>query len=250
MTSLSAEVVLSLELRGGNREFWIAREREILVEGPRGTGKTRTILELLNALCQTFPGLAVLIVRKYQRTLSTTCLRTLNEQVLHNGDGVSTFGGNDNEPSGYRYRNGSRIVVGGMDNADKVKSSEYDIIYCNEATEITEDDWESLLPLARHQIDGKRVISNQRIIGDCNPANSGHWINQRCERGVTKRIKTTLKDNPSYFNKDGSTTPAGEAYLATLTSLTGPRRDRWLEGKWTGVENAIYPMFDRLVHIR
>ena len=248
--SPSAETKIQIHLRGGNLEFWRAREQEILVEGPRGTGKTRTILELINALCQQYPGLTALIVRKFQRTLSTTCLRTLNEQVLHNGDGVSTFGGNDNEPSGYRYRNGSRIVTGGMDNSDKVKSSEYDIIYCNEATEITEDDWESLLPLLRHQIEGNPVIEHQRIIGDCNPANSGHWINQRCERGVTRRIRTRIHDNPSYYEADGTLTVAGAAYLATLGRLTGARRERWLEGRWTGVENACYPQFDRLTHIR
>ena len=244
------EVTRNLTLRGGNAAFWSARERELLVEGPRGTGKTRTILELINILCQDFPGLVVLIVRKYQRTLASTCLRTLNEQVLHNGDGVSFFGGSESEPASYRYRNGSRIVTGGMDNADKVKSSEYDLVYANEVTELAEDDWESLLPLLRHLKDGKRLIGAQRIIGDCNPADSGHWANRRCEAGKTRRITTTLRDNPAYYDDGGATTPAGEAYLQTLTSLTGSRRERWLEGRWTGVENAIYPMFDRLVHVR
>lgn len=244
------EVVLSLKLRGGNREAWLAREREVLVEGPRGTGKTRTILELLNALCHAFPGLAVLIVRKYERTLSSTCLRTLNEQVLHNGDGVQWFGGNANEPSSYRYRNGSRIVTGGMDNSEKVKSSEYDIIYCNEVTELSEDDYEALLPLLRHRVAGRRLLEFQRIISDCNPANSGHWANQRCERGECRRIRTTLRDNPAYYDDAGRITADGEAYLATLTGLTGTRRERWLEGKWTGVENSCYPFFDRDLHVR
>lgn len=243
-------LVRQLKLRGGNKAAWDAREREILVEGPRGTGKTRTILELINALCRNFDGFSALIVRKYQKTLATTCLKTLNEQVLHNGDGVSFFGGNEHEPAAYRYPNGSRIVVGGMDNPEKVKSSEYDLIYPNEATELNEDDWESLLPLLRHMVNGKRLTEYQRIIGDCNPANSGHWLNVRCEKGLTRRIKTTLRDNPAYYDDDGNTTDAGEAYLSTLTGLTGSRRERWLEGLWTGVENSCYPMFDRLVHVR
>mgnify|MGYP001562253384 CR=1 FL=1 len=247
---MTTEVVRTLKLRGGNRELWAARDRELLVEGPRGTGKTRTILELINDLCQAFPGLVVLIVRKYQRTLASTCLRTLNEQVLHNGDGVSFFGGSADEPASYRYRNGSRIVVGGMDNADKVKSSEYSLVYANEVTELTEDDWESLLPLLRQLRDGERPIEAQRIIGDCNPADSGHWLNRRCEAGKTRRIRTTLRDNPAYYADAGALTEAGEAYLATLTSLTGPRRERWLLGLWTGVENACYPIFDRMTHVR
>lgn len=216
------------------------------------TGKTRTILEFLDVLCREYPGLVALLVRKFQRTLATTCLRTFNEQVLpsRQGGGVAWFGGSDNEPASYRYTNGSRIVVGGMDNPEKVKSSEYDIIYANEATELTEDEWESLLPLLRHERDGKHVIEAQRIIGDCNPANQGHWLNQRCLRGATRRIVTRLRDNPSYFDRDGVITSKGEAYLATLTSLSGSRRERWLEGLWTGVENAIYPTFDRTIHVR
>lgn len=244
------EVVRTLKLRGGNREAWQAREREILVEGARGTGKTRTILELIYALCEAFPYLSVLIVRKYQRTLATTCLKTFNEQVLHPGDGVTYFGGNEITPASYRFPNGSQIVVGGMDNPDKVKSSEYDLIYPNEVTELTEDDFESLLPLLRHQHDGKRVIVAQRILSDANPADSGHWMNQRCERGQTRRIRTTMKDNPFYFDDDGNATPEGAAYLETLSSLTGSRRERWLLGLWTGTENACYPIFDRSQHVR
>ena len=250
-TSPSAnEIVLKLELRGGNRELWEARDREILVEGPRGTGKTRTVLELLHALCQNFPGLVALIVRKYQKTLATSALRTLNEQVLHSGDGVQFYGGSESEPASYRYKNGSRIVTGGMDNPEKVKSSEYDLIYPNEVTELTEDEYESLLPLLRHQVHGKRIIEHQRIISDCNPANSNHWMNQRCNAGKTRRIRTRHLDNPSYFDGDGNATEMGAAYIETLSSLTGPKRERWLKGLWTGTEDAIYPVFDRQVHIR
>lgn len=244
------EVRLQLVLRGGNREAWEARELEILVQGPRGTGKTRTILELLNALCQNFPGLVVAIVRKYQKTLAGSCLRTLNEQVLHEGDGVQFFGGNENEPASYRYRNGSRMVAVGMDNPEKVKSSEYDLIYPNEVTELTEEEYESLLPLRRHRHNGRRLIEHQRIISDCNPANSAHWMNQRCERGETRRIVTTLKDNPAYYDDAGNILPDGQAYLDGLKGLTGPRRDRWVLGLWTGTENACYPTFDRDQQIR
>ena len=249
-TSPSSADRARLELRGGNWDLWCAREPEILVEGPRGTGKTRTILELLDALCRDYDGLSALIVRKYQKTLATTCLKTFNEQVLSTRGGVAFFGGSDVEPASYRYRNGSRIVIGGMDNPEKVKSSEYDIIYANEATELSEEDWESLLPLRRHLLHGKPVIEAQRIVADCNPANSGHWLNQRCERAQTRRIKTTLRDNPVMANTDGTLTPYGQIYLDGLKGLTGTRRERWLDGFWSGVENACYPIFDRLVHVR
>lgn len=241
---------IRLELRGGNAEFFGAREREVLLEGPRGTGKTRTVEELLNILCHSYPGLHVLILRKYQKTLASTSLKTLREQVLKPGDRVSYFGGNDIEPACFRYANGSRIFLGGMDDPEKWKSAELDIIYANEVTELTEDEYQSLIPLLRHLKDGAPYIPSQRIISDTNPANSGHWVNKRAERGQMRRIRTRLLDNPAMAMRDGTLTPFGQEYVAGLQQLSGPIRERWLDGTWTGTEDACYPYFDRRIHIR
>ena len=239
-----------LILRGGNAAFWDARDKEILVEGPRGTGKTRTILELLNQLCHAFPGLIVIVARKYQKTLASTCIRTFEEQVKKVGDGVSFFGGNDTEPACYRYPNGSKIIPRGMDDPEKVKSSEADIVYVNEATELSEDEWESWLPSLRHVgPGGQPIIQHRRLIGDCNPAHDKHWLVKRRNEGRLRWIKTTIRDNPLYTNADGSFTPDGEAYMDTLTGLSGIRRQQWIDGEWVGMENAIYPQLDRAKHL-
>ncbi len=74
-------------------------------------------------------------------------------------------------------------------------------------------------------------------------------MNLRCQRGQTKRIRTRHIDNPSYFDAKGTPTDMGAAYLDTLSTLTGPKRERWLNGLWTSTENACYP-FDRAVHVR
>jgi hypothetical protein len=250
MPAAPTEVVLNLSFRGGCADIWQAREREVLLEGPRGTGKTFSILQLINQLCHKFPNLRVLIVRKYQKSLTSSCLRTFHEQVLHPGDGVRTFGGNDQEPGGYLYANGSRIYTIGMDDPSKVKSSEYDLVYINEVTELSEEDYESLLPLLRHVVDGKPVIAAQRIISDCNPDAASHWMNRRCEAGKTRRIRTTLADNPLMYDPDGVITEYGQRYLDSLGGVGGSRYDRWVKGQWTGVEHAIYPAFDRSIHIR
>ncbi len=241
-----AESVVALNLRGGNKVAFDARDKEILVEGPAGTGKTRTILELLNGLAHKYPGLRALIVRKHQVTLTTTCLVTLNNKVLRPDDGVVYFGGNKSEPAAYRYPNGSTIVVGGMDNPDKVLSSEYDIAYVNEATELTLEDWETLTTRVRPP----GVLSAQRVIGDCNPSSERHWLNRRCNEGKMRRVKTRIQDNPAYYNEDGTPTTAGLSYEATLENLSGARRQRLKEGEWVGAENLIYPQFDPETHIR
>lgn len=244
------EVPLTFKLRGGLLTIAQALSKdsdavEILAEGPAGTGKTRTILELINLLAHRYPRSRYLIVRKHQVTLTSTCLVTFNEKVRHVLDGVTFFGGNKDEPAAYRYPNGSRIVVGGMDNATKVLSSEYDLIYVNEATELSEGDWETLTTRLRNG-----VLPHQRIVGDCNPAHDKHWLNRRCNEGKVLRIRSRLQDNPVYFTDTGAETEAGAAYLNALAGLTGPRRERLLLGKWTGHEHAIYKTFARETHVR
>ena len=237
-----------IELRGGNWELWCARDIEILAEGPAGTGKTYTVLNLMDAICREYDGVRMLIVRKRAATLTTTCLATFNDKVLKGRGGVSFVGSSEKEAASYRYTNGSRINVGGMsgqDEASKVLSSEYDLIFANEAPELTLEDWETLISRLRHG-----VLEFQRIIGDCNPTYSAHWLMQRSESGKTRLIKSKLQDNPAYFDAAGSETPEGTAYIAKLDRLTGTRYQRFRLGLRVGVENAIYPMFDRLVHIR
>lgn len=239
------EIVQTFKLRGGNKDLFEARDKEVVAEGPSGTGKTRTILELINLLCHKYPGLRVLIVRKHAVTLTNTCLVTLNEKVLKPQDGVKFFGGSTSKPAAYVYPNGSSIVVGGMDDPDKVLSAEYDLIYANEATELTEESWETLLTRLRNG-----VLPNMRIIADCNPTAAKNWLHQRCDRGDAKVIYSRLTDNPAFFKDDGTPTLQGEQYLATLEKLSGTRRKRFLLGQRVGVENAIYPHFDRETHVR
>lgn len=260
MTTSSApprEVVLPLVLRGGNLDLYNARDPEILAEGPAGTGKTRTWLELINDLCHHFAGLQVLMVRKTQVSMPTSCIKEFKQHVLHSGDGVYFYGGSKDDPPGFRYGNGSFIGVGGMDNPEKILSSFWDLIYVNEATELSEDDWETLTTRLRgsdvdhvpRAPDGT-PFTRRRIGADCNPTYASHWLMRRTDEGKTRLIRSKLQDNPAYFNDDGTPTEAGADYIAKLERLTGIRRERFLLGRRVGVENAIYPIFDRSVHMR
>ena len=255
---MTTEVRLNLVLRGGNLDLYNARDAEVLAEGPAGTGKTRTALELINDLCQTFMGLRVLMVRKTQVSMTTSCLAEFKKHVLHPGDGVAFFGGSKEEPAAFRYPGGAVIVVGGLDNAEKLLSSFYDLIYFNEATEGTLEDWEMLSSRLRgpeigqeprHKVTGAPFV-NRRIMGDCNPTYASHWLMRRTDMGDTRLIRSKLEDNPAYYDANGQPTEEGVRYIARLDRLTGIRYQRFRLGKRVGVENAIYPTFDRLIHVR
>ena len=77
--------------------------------------------------------------------------------------------------------------------ATKVTHSEWDIVCVIAANELTEGDWESLIPLCRN---GSLPVN--QLIGVCRPQSDEHWILQRAERGQLRLIKGEHEDNPRW----------------------------------------------------
>lgn len=237
------QVLPRVKFRGGNYDAFVSTDPEFVLVGGAGTGKTRALLTRMNKKAKEYPGYAGLIVRKELVNLGRTALRTLEEEVLigwdrsvkRSLDGVQFFGGSQNEPAAYNYPNGSRIVVGGMDQPRKVLGSQYSEIFANEITELTEEDWETLSGRARRGEGGELSM-----FGDCNPSYDRHWVLKRVNAGKMRMFKTVLRDNPAYFLPTGHTTELGAAYLARLQGMTGTRYQRFYLGEWVGMENAIY----------
>src|SRR5688500_16902139 len=219
------------------------RDPQLLLSGPAGTGKSRACLEKVHTMCLLNPGMRALVARKTLTSITSTGLVRCEEHVATKALAlgmVKFFGGSQREPASYRYSNGSRLVVGGMDNATKIMSSEYDLIYVQEAIELTEDDWEKCTSRLRN---GK--VSFQQIIADTNPDTQTHWLNVRCLEGRTTMLQSRHEDNPVYFDDDGQITDAGRAYIhGILDQLTGVRKLRLRDGLWVAAEGVIYEAFD------
>lgn len=206
------------------------------------------------------PGARGLIVRKTAVSLTNTALVTFREHVLPEAletGLVVWYGGSSQEPAQYRYTNGSSINVGGMDKPDKIMSSEYDMIYVQEATELVVSDWEALNSRLRN---GR--VSFQQLLADCNPSYPTHFLKQRADTGAVTMLASKHEDNPVYFDALDVTgldqaqpeylyrpTVAGEAYLRRLDALTGVRLQRLRYGRWVAAEGAIYDEYDSTVHL-
>lgn len=225
---------------------------ELLYAGPAGTGKSKCLLEKLHAMMLKYPGARGLIVRKTLASLGSTALVTYEQHVakehLANGE-VKWFGGSPKEAACYKYKNGSVIVVGGMDKSMKIMSSEYDVCYAQEATELLESDWEAITTRLRN---GR--IPYQQLIADANPDVPFHWLKIRCDTGKTHHIRSRHEDNPILFEqrKDGTTGPlteSGRAYMEKLDALTGVRYQRLRKGIWCAAEGLVYEEWDPEVHL-
>ena len=223
-----------------------AKAPEVLLSGAAGTGKSRACLEKVHAMALANPGMRALVIRKTAASLGSTALVTYREVVAKedlDAGQVKFFGGSKERASSYRYGNGAEIVVGGIDKASRIMSSEYDVIYVQEATELTEDDWESLTTRLRNG-----VVSFQQIIADCNPGPPHHWLKRRADNGRLHMIYCQHEDNPRLYD-GGQWTTEGLTYIARLDALTGVRYQRLRKGIWAAAEGLVYDGFDPAVHL-
>lgn len=234
--------------RGAARELLRRREKEVLLSGPAGTGKSRACLEKLNLAALKYPGMRGLVVRQVRDTLPSTALETFEKFVIKEqliAESVVYRSGSGRRPARYEYSNGSEIWVAGLDKPSKIMSTEFDLIYIQEATEVTPNGWESLTTRLRSQ-----AMPYRQLIADCNPDHSTHWLNLRCGTGVTRKVESRHRDNPLLADAAGNWTEFGAEYMDTLSkSLTGVRRLRLLDGIWAAAEGVIWGSFDPAVHL-
>lgn len=219
------------------------RDREVVIEGPAGTGKSRGVCEKVFAVAAKYPRSRHLLCRKTRVSMTQSVLPILEGDVF----GPHAFlraGASRSHRTRYELPNGAEIVIGGLDNADRIMSSQYDTISVFEATEITLDDWEKLLSRLRNG-----AMPYQQAVADCNPSTPTHFLNQRANEGKMTRLLSRHQDNPVWY-RDGQLTERGKFYIGeVLGSLTGPRRERLLHGRWCQAEGLVYERWDAAVHV-
>lgn len=248
----TAELTHEYRPRGAAKDVLHCRDREVLMAGPAGTGKSRACLEKLHLLALANPGMRGLIVRKTLRSLGGTALDTWRKAVVNEAltTGLVRFhGGSSEMPAQYIYANGSVIVVGGLDTVGdqppKIMSAEYDVIYVQEATELSESDWEALTTRLRNW-----RITFQQLIADCNPGPPTHWLHLRAMAGKVTMLHSRHTDNPRLYTDTGELADeAAKAYMAALHNLTGVRRLRLLDGIWAAAEGLVYDEFNPAIHL-
>lgn len=231
---------------GAALDLWNTKASEIILSGPYETGKTLACLQKLNALLAKYPNSVALMVRKTYSSIVNTAVATYERKVLpyppgHPKCGVQKIGGI--YPSLYLYPNGSRIILGGLDNPDKVLSGEYDFVYVNQAEELDLGDWEILVGRATGRAANAPYT---QVIGDCNPSHPQHWI-------LTRKALTLLtskhEDNPTLWDDAKKRwTERGTRTMEILDSLTGVRYKRGRLGLWVAAEGQVYN-FDHSIHM-
>lgn len=163
------------------------------------SSKSYSISQCVNFDCIEFPGLHVAIGRKIANTLKTSTLKTFisasvsmqlwNEENYNKTDKYYEYDFRDGNPLK------SDIKFFGLDNAQKVMGSEYNVIWIDEATEFTFDDYLKL----KTRLSAKKPQGwkQNKIILSLNPGDARGWIKTNLlNQPDVCLIESTYKDNP------------------------------------------------------
>lgn len=153
-------------------------------QGGTRSGKTYSILQLLifeYALKQT--GRIFTIVRKTLPSIKLTVLRDFLE-ILDTHDMYDETAHNKSD---HTYKlNGNLFEFVSLDQPQKKRGAKRNILFCNEANELTYEDFFQLL-----------VRTEEKIYLDYNPSDAHHWLYDKViPRDDCTFIKSTYRDNP------------------------------------------------------
>jgi phage terminase large subunit len=247
LVQASPDSRVGFQCYGAARELWRDKSPEVIIAGPFETGKTMAALHKLHTTLCKYPKAQGLILRKTYKSLINSAIVTFDKKVLpyppeHPLCPVQPFGGK--KPEWYDYPNGSRLYLGGMDVADKFLSSEFDMIYVNQAEELALSEWELLTGRATGRAGN---MPYAQIMGDCNPSFPEHWIQTR--QGL-KVLYSNHEDNPILFDPEtGEITEQGKETMKRLDALTGIRYKRGRQGLWVQSEGVVFDNFDQQYNV-
>jgi phage terminase large subunit len=156
----------------------------VVQQGGTRSGKTFNILLwIIFAYCQRNEGKIITICRKSFPALRGTVMRDFF-QILKDHD---IYSEDDHSKSNNEYRlNENTIEFISLDMPQKIRGRKRDLLFANEANELTQEDWTQLL-----------FRTNEKVILDYNPSEEFHWIyDQVLTRSDVQFFQTTYKDNP------------------------------------------------------
>lgn len=156
----------------------------IVVYGGAGAGKSYTIARwlLYKAVSE---ELRILIARKVMRSLRDSVYLIIKEALAEMGIEY------EERASEFKIKlDKSEIFFRGMDNPEKLKSAEFNIIWIEEATELTKDDFLYLKLRLR-----RKTKTNNIMVLSFNPVNV-EWLMDLVNHEDVPALRVVHRDNP------------------------------------------------------
>ncbi|MBE6969275.1 MAG: hypothetical protein E7442_04025 [Ruminococcaceae bacterium] len=242
-TPTTPSEVLGFQPNPKQRRFFLSRARYTGYGGARGGGKSWAVRVKALLLALRYPGIRLLLVRRSYGELEDNHIRPLQRLL---GD-MAVY--RESEKS-FRFQNGSQLRFGYCDAESDVlryQGQEYDCIFLDEATQLTEFQFQTFKGCLRGVNDFPK-----RIYVTCNPGGVGHgwvkrlFIDRRYEGGEKAEdysfIPADVYDNESLMSSDPD-------YVRRLESLPYELRQAWLHGSWDVFAGQFFPEWERGIHV-
>lgn len=156
-------------------------KRFLINQGGSRSSKTYSIIQLLIYICL-LEKTTVSIVRKSFPALRGSVMRDFIE--IMNEFGLYSEKYHHKTEHTYHFPNGSIIEFFAADSEQKLRGRKRDVCYCNEANELSYDEFNQL-----------NLRTTKSLIVDFNPSDNEHWLYDLINDERSVLIKSTYKDN-------------------------------------------------------
>ena len=162
-------------------EFFRADKKYIAYGGARGGGKSWALRRKLLLLAMNYPGISILLIRRTLQELRDNHIRPMTGEL-------TGFCNYSEMKKTFEFPNSSRIRLGYLDGDGDLlqyQGQEYDIIAIDEATQITEYQFQTLKASLRGANDFPK-----RMYLTCNPGGVGHgWVKRLFVTGSLEKAR-------------------------------------------------------------
>lgn len=204
------------------------------------SGKSWSLAQCVNLYAALFPGIAIAIGRKLASTLNGSVLKQFVEvaqsldmwdyENFNKTDRYYVYDQHDGNP------HKSSIQFFGLDNPEKIKGAKFNLIWMEEATDFSYDDFTVLQTrLSAPKPEGWK---QNQIVLSLNPGDARGWIRKTLlPRPDVCLIESTYKDNPFL----------DEQYIKTILAFkeTNPRMYKMLVlNQWGMSEGRVFEKWE------
>lgn len=209
----------------------------------RWLGKSWAVRTKAKLLALKYSGIRILIVRRTYPELINNHINILRAELV----GIARYNDKDKV---LKFSNGSTInfaYCAKDGDLDRLQGVEYDIIFLDEATQLSEYQMRTITACLRG-------VNNfpKRVYYTCNPGGQGHqyikriFIDRKYDEGENSDdytfIQSLVTDNRVLMKSQPD-------YIKQLEALPPKLREAWLYGKWDIFEGQFFEdFFDRPDH--
>ena len=226
-------VVLNIPEPNEKQKIFLSdHHKYIAYGGSRGGGKSWAVRVKAILLAFKYAGITQMIIRRTYPELYANHIKPFKKMLPK-----ECYKYNDSKKE-ITFLNGSQIIFKYCANArdlDNFQGTETDILYIDEATQFSEEQYKVLIACVRGVGKDETDIKPKRVYLTCNPGGIGHsWV----KRLFVDKVYNTGEDAKEYsFIQAGvmdnkALMEQQPDYIKQLEALPPKLKDAWLYGRW------------------